>query len=466
MLGLSAIILGAAIAAAQSSGSVADIFAPDARNARVMQVEAAIATAQAEYGIIPASAAEEITRTASTDYAPLEEVEAEYEIVRHRMVALLNVWRRSLSEDAANALHLGITTVDIYDTVMILQLLDASDLLLDDMLALEQDLVCLAAAYRDTPMIGRTLGQHALPITFGKKVAVWAGANRRNIDRMIEVRARLRSSGILKGAVGTHLGLGDRGVEVERRVSALLGLAPPEPADWRAARDVFAEYAFTLALASKSSAGIGQEVFMLQMTDIAEVEERRSGTAVGSSTMPHKQNPNLSEALIYYGRTIPAMADILLEDVVNVFERDNTSRPNETLGLITIEAADMMRDTRRLIGRLVVDPARMRSNLDTSGGLIMSQRILLFLASSMDREDAEARIRAAALASVSVGPDFRSLLLADPVIGPRLVSDIDRLLDPTSELGLAAQQVDLTATWIDERRRLQGQPPLSACPPR
>lgn len=450
-------------AAAQGAASVPDVFARDRQTVLVMQVEAAIATAQAEQGVISPEAASEIADKAALEYAPLDEIDAEYRVVRHRMVALLNVWRRSMSQEAQGALHLGITTVDIYDTVLVLQLLEASEMMLTDLQGLEQDLVCAAETYKDTPMIGRTLGQHALPITFGKKLAVSAAQTRRNIERLHEVRARMKRSGVLKGAVGTHLGLGPRGVEIEQRVSEILGLDTPEPADWRSARDVFAEYALTLGLIAKSQANFGGEIFRLQMSDIGEVYERRVQTAVGSSTMPQKQNPNLSEALIHYGRTIPRKAEIILDDVESVFERDNTSRPNRGLEEISVEAADMISDSRRLVLALEVDPDRMRRNIDLTGGLVMSQRLVLHLAGAMDREEAERRVRDAAGLALLTSSAFRSVLLQDELLGPKLEGVIDELLDPATYIGLSSDQVDRTQAWIAQQRQIRAEPPLMGC---
>ena len=432
--------------------TVEAVFEPDHRNGLVMQVEAAIALSQAEFGVIPQDAANEINLKAHTKFAPLADVNAEYKIVRHRMVALLNVWRRSLSDDASNVLHLGVTTVDIYDTVLILQLLASIELMLDDMLELEQDLMCLADTHKGTIMMGRTLGQHALPITFGKKVSVWLAQNRRNIERLQEVRARLATSGVLKGAVGSYVGLGDRAIDIEKSGSANLGLDAPEPADWRPARDVFAEYASVLAIMSKSSAALGGEVFRLQMTDIGELYERRPKRAVGSSTMPHKRNPSLSESLVYSGRTIPALAEVVLDDVESVFERDNTSRPNRTLEDITIQASEMLTRTKTLIGRLEIDETRMRANIDKTGGLIMSQNIMLFLTPHIGRDDAEHRVRAAAEQSLASGQSFRALLLLDDVLAPHLNEFIDSLLNPENNLGLAQAQVEATLNWIDGKR--------------
>ncbi|MBI1339579.1 hypothetical protein GC169_05115 [bacterium] len=450
-----ALLAGGLTAFAQTPAqnrSVADLFSSAHRNQLVLDVEAAIATAQAAEGVIPAAAAREIRDRADIRYTPQDEIDREYAKVRHRMVAILNVWKRSMSKTAADHVHFGVTTVDVYDTVLLLQMRESIGLLIRDMRAIEEELLTLAETHRDTPMIGRTLGQHALPITFGKKVAVWAAVNNRNIERLEQVRVRIESLGVLKGAVGTHLGLGEKGVEVERRVARELGLREPGPADWHGARDVIAEYALVLALNAKSYAAIGGEVFRLQMTDIDEVSEGRPATAVGSSTLPHKQNPSRSEALIHHGRTIPRLAEVLLDDVENAFERDNTSRPNEVAEEITLASADMLDDASVLIRRLDVNPAQMRANLDRTGGMIMSQRIVLFLADSVGREVAEERVREAALSAHESGGDFRSTLLADEVIGPHLAGKIDGLLDPETYLGLSGLQVDRTVAQIRASR--------------
>ena len=450
-------------APAVSNDQIDALFMPDARNQRVIDIEAAISLAQADVGFVDADGAAEVASKANTSYAPLPEIDAEYDRVRHRMVALLNVWRRSLSDEASNALHKGVTTVDVYDTVLVLQVLDAIDLMEADMLALEGDLLCLAEQYKSTPMMGRTLGQHALPITFGKKVASWAAQTRRNIERLDDVRQRLRRSGVLKGAVGTHAGLGPDGMRVEAGVSERLGLEAPDPADWRAARDNFAEYAQTLALIAKSHAAIGAEIFRLQSTDVGELYERRRASAVGSSTMPHKHNPSLSEALVHYGRTIPATASVILDDVEAVYERDNTSRTNRTLEEMTQEAGDMIAATRRLISRLEIKPDQMRANIDRTGGLIMSQRILLFLGEHMSREAAEHALREAVTDVLETDVTYRNRLLTDPVLGPLLAKDIDDLLNPETALGLSREQVDAVRAMSVRERARAGQPSLAAC---
>lgn len=439
-------------AAVPAKKEVSALFEPDARNQLVMTIEAAIARAQAAEGIVPREAAEEITAKADVSLVTAEDLAAEYDIVRHRMVALLNVWKRSLSADARDAVHFGVTTVDIYDTVRLLQVRETIGILLGRMQEVEDELLRLAQEHAETVMIGRTLGQHALPITFGKKAAVWAAANRRNMDRLRQVDARLAEMGVLRGAVGTHLGLGQKGIAVEKRVARELGLETPDPADWHGMRDVFAEYALTLALASRTYAAMGDEIFRLQMTDIAEVVERRPGTAVGSSTMPHKRNPSRSEALIHHGRVIPRLAEVLLDDVVNAFERDNTSRPNRVLEDISLEAAVMVDDALTLLTRLDIDTDRMRANLDRTGGMVMAQRIVLDLEGAIGREAAEEGVRRAAHRAIDDGASFAEALLADPELAPHLDGGLDDLLDPETYTGLSAEQAKRTVSHLKRTR--------------
>ena len=194
----------------------------------------------------------------------------EHKLVRHTLVARLNVWKRSIDKDAAEYLHYGATTVDIWDTVLVLQIKDSIDLLIDDLLEIENYLLTLTKDNLYTYMPGRTLGQHALPITFGKKTSTWLAENRRNIERLQHVQSKINKSGILKGAVGSYLGLGLQAIETEKLMMINLGLDEPSKDDWHGIRDVFAEYALTLAIISKSFGRIGNELTLLQMTELGE----------------------------------------------------------------------------------------------------------------------------------------------------------------------------------------------------
>jgi adenylosuccinate lyase len=426
-----------------SDREIEQVFTADQLNAQVLRIEAALARAQAAEGVIPQSAADAITEAAVLENIPLEAIAAENAIVRHRMVALLNVLRRSLDEDSASYLHYGATTVDVYDTARMLQVRQAVLLLIDDLRTLELQLIALARAHRSTPMIGRTLGQHALPITFGKKVSVWIGENRRHIDRLTDLLGRIERSAIMKGAVGSYLGLGPNAIAVEQRFAGELGLPAPYEDDWHSARDVMAEYAQLCGLIARSWSRFGQEVFLLQSTDIGELVERRPATAVGSSAMPHKSNPSLSEALMHRGRIIPRHAEIISDDMINFFERDNTSRPNRMLETLSLDMELQLRDASRLIDRLEIFPARMRANLDASEGWILSQRVVFALAAHMPREEAELRLRELADEARASGASLGQALADDEEIRALLPeAERDALLDPTTYLGLAAEQVD------------------------
>tara|TARA_R110002072_G_scaffold51389_5_gene137938 strand:- start:1584 stop:3020 length:1437 start_codon:yes stop_codon:yes gene_type:complete len=440
------------VAAAQMKS----VFDTDYRNQQVLNVEAAMALAQAEFGIIPKAAAEEIQSKADYRYADADAIRREYEIVQHRMVALLNVWGRSMDGDAAQYLHYGATTVDVYDTVLVLQLRAASDLLLTRLYEFETVLLAQAETHKASIMMGRTLGQHALPITFGKKISVWLGENRRNIERLKRVRQDLDRSAILKGAVGSYLGLGDQAIEVEKSFAKHLGLGEPYISDWHGTRDVFASYAQVLALISKSLGRIGTELFLLQSTDINETVEYRIATAVGSSTMPHKNNPSKSEALIQHSRSIPRLAEVVLDDVQNYFERDNTSRPNQVLAEISIEADQMLRSATKLIQELIVNEDVMRANVDKTQGLMLSQRLAFALAADLGKQEANDRMHEVAKRAVARQETLREAFLNSDLAPLLETEQLDALLEPTTYIGLAVQQTETVIHQIRKQRRREG----------
>ena len=425
------------------NGEIAEIFSVSSLNAQVLRLEAALARAQAAHGVIPQSAADAITAAAIPENLPQADLDAEYAVVRHRMVALLNVLRRSLDEDSANYLHFGATTVDLYDSAAMLQMRDSVYALIEDLRVIELQLIEQARQYRDTPMIGRTLGQHALPITFGKKLSGYIGENRRHIDRLTDLLDRIERSTIMKGAVGSYLGLGDEGQDIERQMAAELGLPEPYADDWHASRDVFAEYALVQSMIAHTWARFGQEVFLLQMTDIGSVYEQLPGGSVGSSTMPHKVNPSLSEALIQHGRVIPRLAEIVQDDMVNFFERDNTSRPNQAIEDVALATEDMLGDASRLISRLRVNEARMAENLGRSEGWILTQRIVFAIQDDLGREGAEHRLRDLAAEASETGASLREAIEADAdLLALFEPGELDDLLDPATYLGLDGELVD------------------------
>lgn len=426
-----------------SNNQVAQIFTTPALNQIILKLEAGLAQAQAEQGVIPHSAADAISRVAVPENIPQQAIDEEYARVRHRMVALLNVLRRSLGESDADYLHYGATTVDLYDSARMLQVRASTYAFIEDLRTLELQLIKLAQEHKHTPMIGRTLGQHALPITFGKKVSGWIGENRRHINRLSDLLERIERSVIMKGAVGSYLGLGPKGREVELSLAKELGLPRPYPDDWHASRDVFAEYANTLALISRSYGRLGQEIFLLQMNDISELVEVRPASVVGSSTMPHKNNPSRSSALRQHARLVPRLAEVVGDDMINYFERDNTSRPNRVLEGISLETEELLEDASELIARLDIDEDQMRENLKTSHGWILTQRLAFALGEKIGREHAEIRLRSLAEQAKESDISLREAIEADPELSRVLPQDqLEVLFKPETYLGLDAELID------------------------
>ena len=431
---------------------IAYIYSYDNTNQIVMNIEAALARAQASQGIIPEWAAEEITKKAEVRYMPKTEVDAENEFVRHRLVSRLNVWKRSLENGAEEYLHYGATTVDIFDTVLVLQIKASLGILIDDLIEIENLLLKLTKDNIETYMAGRTIGQHALPITFGKKTSTWLAENRRNIERLKAVEEKINRSVILKGAVGTYLGLGPKGIETELLMSQELGLGTPYIADWHGVRDVFAEYALTLALISKSFGRIGDELTLLQMTEIGETLENLGFKAIGSSTMPHKKNPRGPGNLVNFSRIIPRQSEIILDDMVNSFERDQP-RSDETLKDISITAELMTNTAIRLLNELEVNKDVMRKNLNITNGLILSQRVTYFLADIIGKDTAESMIHDIAMKAIA-----ENISLSDAIKNDKIASqyftdqDLKNLLDPETYIGLAIEQVEIIINQIESDR--------------
>ena len=432
--------------------NVVDVFKPDYRNQLFMDVEVALAEAQAELDIIPDWAAKEIKSKADLSYLSSKDIAEEQEAVRHSLVARLNVWKRSIDRNAAEYLHYGATTVDIWDTVLVLQIRDTIDLLIDDLLEIEGYLLFLTEDNLYTYMSGRTLGQHALPITFGKKTSTWLAENRRNIERLESVHLKVKKSGILKGAVGSYLGLGPNAIETEKLMMLNLNLDEPSKDDWHGIRDVFAEYALTLSLISKSFGRIGNELTLLQMTELGETEEYLGNRSIGSSTMPQKKNPRGPGELIEYSRIIPRISEIVLDDMVNSFERD-AEKSDDELRLISISTEAMLEKAKPLLRDLEVNKEKMRQNLDITNGLILSQRLTFFLADKIGKNTANDLMHDVAKYALENNLSLKEAAMKNQKVSENITeTQIDEILNPETYIGLAVKQAELVIKEIKNKR--------------
>ena len=432
--------------------TVENIFKVNYKNQLFMDVEVALAEAQSELGIIPAWAANEISSKADIKYLSQKDIDKEHKLVRHTLVARLNVWKRSIDKDAAEYLHYGATTVDIWDTVLVLQIKDSIDLLIEDLLEIEDYLLTLTKDNLYTYMPGRTLGQHALPITFGKKTSTWLAENRRNIERLEHVQSKINKSGILKGAVGSYLGLGSQAIETEKLMMINLGLDEPSKDDWHGIRDVFAEYALTLAIISKSFGRIGNELTLLQMTELGETEEYLGSKSVGSSTMPQKKNPRGPGDLLEYSRIIPRLSEIVLDDMINSFERDGEKSDDE-LKQISIVTEQMLNRAKPLLRELKVNKQKMRDNLDLTNGLILSQRLTFYLADKIGKDTANELMHDVAKFALKNNLTLEEAAFQNVIISKNITkSELKNILNPETYIGLAVEQAQLIIQDIENKR--------------
>ena len=435
-----------------SENQVADVFKSQYRNQLFMDVEAALAQAQAELEIIPKWAADEIKSKADVKYLKQKDIDKEQSLVRHTLVARLNVWKRSIDNNASEYLHYGATTVDIWDTVLVLQIDDSIDLLIDDLLEIEDYLITLTKDNLYTYMPGRTLGQHALPITFGKKTSTWLAENRRNIERLEHVQSKIKKSGILKGAVGSYLGLGDNAIKTESLMMRNLGLDDPSKDDWHGIRDVFAEYALTLAIISKSFGRVGNELTLLQMTEIGETEEYLGNRSVGSSTMPQKKNPRGPGDLIEFSRVIPRLSEIVLDDMINSFERDGQKSDDE-LKMISVESEKMINRAKPLLKELKVNKKKMRENLEITNGLILSQRLTFYLADKIGKDTANNLMHDIAKYALNNNISLKDAALNNKIVNQNITENtLKDILDPETYIGLAADQAQIIVKEIELKR--------------
>ncbi len=433
-----------------------EIWSDASRFAHWLEIEILACEAMALRGEVPKSAVRTIRRKARIDIARIEAIESE---VKHDVIAFVTQVAETVGS-AGRFLHLGLTSSDVLDTGFALQLQRAADLLLVGQERVIRALRSLALRHKRTVMIGRTHGMHAEPTTFGLKVAGWYAEAVRNRARLLSAREEV-SVGKMSGAVGAF---GNVAPQVETYVLSRLGLTAEPVATQVVARDRHARFFSTLALLGASLERIAVEVRHLQRTEVAEVEEPFSAGQKGSSAMPHKRNPILSENVTGLARLLRAYAGAALEDVALWHERDiSHSSVERVIGPDATIALDFM--LARMAGvleGLVVRPERMRANLGRTGGIVLSEHVLLALVQAgVARQEAYRWVQAAAHAALDGGTTFAEALAAQPEIRERLSPvAIAELLDPARHL----RHVDLLFRrgLVSRGRARTSQPPRRA----
>lgn len=390
-----------------------------------LDVELAACQANAEAGNIPADSVDVIRRKAAFSVDRIHELE---KTLDHDVIAFTTSLAENIGPEA-RWVHFGLTSSDVVDTANALLLREAGDLILYKLQVFSDVLKRRAWEFKDLPMIGRTHGIHAEPTTLGLTFALWFEENRRNIDRMTRARAGV-SYGKLSGAVGAFAHLDP---EIEERVCFLLGLRPANVSTQVIQRDRYAEFVSTLAIIASSIEKIALQVRHWQRTEVREAHEYFKPGQKGSSAMPHKRNPILSERLCGLARVVRGYAVTAFENNALWHERDisHSSAERVILPDACISIDYMLARATSLIDTLVVNSQRMLDNLDATRGLVFSGQLLLELAAAgAAREDAYYWVQRNALKSWDESLDFRELVRQDPDISAALTADkIDRAFD-------------------------------------
>ena len=430
---------GRPTAARVAEPGIRALFTREARWQAWLDVEAGLARAEAKLGMIPAEAAEEIERHCRLDQFDLQRVEDGLAVTGHPLVPLIWELDRLCEGDAGGYAHWGATTQNITQTGDVLQLRRAHAVVLDLLGGVLNALADLAERTADDPIAGRTHGQHAVPATFGMKVAVWIDELCRHVERLRQSEPRVLVA-MLGGAAGTAASFGDHGLAVQRALAEELGLASM-PVPGRTIHDHNAEYVAILALLATTSRKIADELYTLMKPEFGEIEEPVPPGTVGSSTMPQKRNPKLAQDIRAAAAQVQALLPLALDAMRTEHEADgSTSQMIERALFGSVElVGDILARLEAIFADLRVFPTRMRENLDLSGGLIMSERVMLALGERVGRQRAHDIVYEHAQQSAIDGTSFRELLVGDAEVGEHLsAAELDDLLDPAAYTGACA----------------------------
>jgi 3-carboxy-cis,cis-muconate cycloisomerase len=420
-----------------------------------LDVEVALAQAEAELGIVPGEAAREIARAARAETLDSNRLKLLVDQTVHPIVPLIRVLKDACQGDAGEYIHWGATTQDIMDTAMVLQVKEAQAILSDRTARLVAVLAGLAAEHRDTVMVGRTHGQQGPPVTLGYKMAVWLAEMQRHRQRLEQARPRVLV-GQLGGAVGTLASLGEDALQVQAGMMHILGLDVPL-ITWHTSRDGLAEFTSILGMIASSAGKIAAEIINLQRSEIGEVEEPFTQGKVGSSTMPHKRNPMVCEAALALSRMVIRTVPLALDAMIQDHERDWTSDHLEWayLGEVCIMTDAALKLVTGVLDGLAVLPERMRENLSLQGGLALSEAIMLALGKYVGRQSAHDIVYECAMRALEEKLPFQEVLLEHSLVAARLSDEeVQSLLDPVQYTGLSGQFVDRVLAERNKEQQL------------
>ncbi len=431
------------------SDAMRAVFSDERRLQAMLDVEAALARAEARLGLIPKRVAAAITKAARAANLSLADIGRDTQLIGVPAAAVARALGRAAGGDAPRYVHWGATSQDIVDTALVLQLRDALNLVERDLIAVGDALAAKARTYRGTVMAGRTYLQQALPITFGYKCAVWLAPLAAHRRRLAELCRRLLVVQF-GGAVGTLASLGAKGRAVTEGLARELDLAAPR-SPWHANREAMAETAAVLGLVCGSLAKFATDVILLSQTEVGEAGEPAEEGRGGSSTLPQKRNPVASAYIVACARGVHALVPLMFQALAGDHERSTGAWQSEILALpqICVLASGALKHARDVAAGLRVDAAAMRRNLDATHGLIVAEAVMMALAERTGRETAHDLVRRASREALARGRSLGDVLAGDSAVIRHLdVRAIARLTDPANYLGEAEAVVGrVLADW-------------------
>jgi adenylosuccinate lyase len=427
------------------------VFTEEAKLQSWLDVEVSLAWAHAELGTIPRAAAEEIERRAKVGVVKVERCKEIEEKTKHDLLAMVYALQEVCEGDAGGYIHLGATSYDTEDTALALQLRRAMDIIECDLKALLKVLIDKAVEHRETVCIGRTHGQHALPMTYGMKFALWASEVGRHLDRLAETRKRIEV-GKMNGAVGTMAGFGEKGFEIQRLTMKRLKLEPALITNQIIQRDRHAELQCLLALIAGTMDKMGRELRNLQRTEIAEISEPVRSP---SSTMPQKLNPSNTERICGLARIIRGSVNASLESIALEHERDISNSGMERINIPEgfILTDYILRQMTGIVKGLSFDGDNIERNLNLTLGLILTERVMIELVSKgVGRQEGHELMRRLALKAWEEKRPLRQVMEEDGeavcLITP---AEMDEWLNPHTYIGTSVEQVDRAVAELKKK---------------
>lgn len=429
-----------------STPEVKKIFCDLYRYQRWLDVEAVLAEAEAELGLIPAEAAADLRASARVGLLDLEFIRQELKVTSHSLMPLLGALAQVCPENSRRYIHFGATTQDIQDTAQSLEIRDVLDIVRRDFMELVEILVGLSQRYSSLVTIGRSHTQHALPMTMGLKVAVWLDELMRSVERFEQLRPRVVVSQLF-GGVGTMDAFGSRGFELLELFSRKLGLAVPA-ASWHASRDRISEFLNVTAIAAGSFARMADEIRCLARNETGEMEEPFHSGKIGSSTMPHKRNPEMCEQVVVLAKLIKTGALAGMDGLVNEHERDYRSVRLEWVAVADTSMffCAILSMMKHILGNLVIHEERVQANVSRAAPYICSEALMFFIGTALGKDRAHKLIYQSAMTAADTGASFIDILMHMPEIKDTFSrEDVEQVLHPENHTGMSEVIVNRVA---------------------